>query len=92
MVKGKLKTKQKLPKWFRGELYKEGAVVQNRFGGAEIELNAMELSMYDFVMGASILVETTGPWGGDPKIIKELRKGLDWFRKNNAKAYMILLD
>jgi len=34
----------------------------------------------------------TGPWEGDPKTIKELRKGLDWFRTNNSKAYMVLLD
>ena len=91
-MKAKLKAKQQLPKWFRGELYEEGAVVQNRFGGAEIELNNIELSMYDFVMGASILIETTGPWEGDPKVIRELRKGLDWFRMNNAEAYMVLLD
>jgi len=83
---------QKLPKWFRGELYEKGAVVQNRFGGDSIELNNIELSMYDFVMGASILVETTGPWEGDPKVIRELRKGLEWFRTNNSKAYMVLLD
>ena len=91
-MKAKLKAKQQLPKWFRGELYEEGAIVQNRFGGGEIELNNVELSMYDFIMGASILIEMTGPWEGDPKTIKELRKGLDWFRKNNAKAYMVLLD
>ena len=83
---------QTLPKWFKGELYKEGAVVRNRFSGEEIELNAMELSMYDLTMGASILSEQTGPWEGDPKIIKDLRKGLNWFRMNNAKAYMVLLD
>ena len=23
---------------------------------------------------------------------REMRKGLDWFRANNAEAYMILLD
>ena len=92
MVKGKLKAKQQLPKWFKGELYEEGAEVTNRFGGDSCYLNNIELSMYDFVMGASILVEMTGPWEGDPKTIKELRKGLDWFRKNNAKAYMVLLD
>ena len=83
---------QKLPKWFNGELYKEGGTVKNRFSGEEHELNNIELSMYDFVMGASILVEMTGPWEGDPKTIKELRKGLDWFRMNNAEAYMVLLD
>ena len=88
----KVKVKQKLPKWFKGELYEEGAVVRNRFSGEEYELNAMELSMYDLTMGASILAEQTGPWAGDPEVIKDLRRGLDWFRKYNAKAYMVLLD
>ena len=84
--------KQTLPKWFKGELYEEGAVVRNRFSGEEIELNAMELSMYDLTMGASILSEQTGPWEGNPEVIKDLRRGLDWFRKYNPKAYMVLLD
>ena len=83
---------QKLPKWFNGELYSEGATVQNRFSGEEYELNNVELSMYDFVMGAIMVYEMSGPWQGDPKIVKDLRRGLDWFRKHNAKAYMVLLD
>ena len=82
--------KQELPKWFRGELYKEGAVVRNRFSGEEYELNNVELSMYDFVMGATIVLEMPG--GYKHTSVTELRKGLDWFRKNNAKAYMVLLD
>ena len=45
--------------------------------------------MYDFIMGSTILVEMGG---GGPNMIKELRKGLDWFRMNNAEAYMVLLD
>ena len=84
-----IKTKQKLPKWFNGELYEEGETVQNRFSGEEYELNNVELSMYDFIMGSTILVEMGG---GGPNMIKELRKGLDWFRMNNAEAYMVLLD
>ena len=83
------KKEQKLPKWFKGELYEEGAVVRNRFSGEEIELNAMELSMYDLVMGASIMTEM-GNY--DTKLISDLRRGLDWFRTHNAKAYMVLLD
>ena len=90
MVKGKLKAKQQLPKWFRGELYEEGAVVQNRFGGGEIELNNVELSMYDFVIGSTIVMEMSG--GYRHTNVDELRKGLDWFRMNNAEAYMVLLD
>ena len=90
MVKVKLKEKQQLPKWFKGELYEEGAVVQNRFGGDSIELNNVELSMYDFVIGASIVMEMSG--GYKHTNVNELRKGLDWFRKNNPEAYMVLLD
>ena len=81
---------QKLPSWFNGELYKEGGTVQNRFSGEEYELNNVELSMYDFIMGASMCAEM-GIFN-TPNHIQELRKGLDWFRKNNPKAYMVLLD
>ena len=80
----------KLPKWFNGEVYKDGATVQNRFSGEEYELNNIELSMYDFIMGATQMAEM-GIFN-TPHHIQELKKGLDWFRKNNAEAYMILLD
>ena len=84
------KTKeQKLPKWFDGEVYYKGAVVENRFGGAEIELNNIELSMYDLVMGASIMTEMGG---FDDIVVKDLRRGLDWFRTHSPEAYMVLLD
>jgi len=84
------KTKQQLPKWFNGELYKEGATVRNRFSGEEYELNAMELSMYDFVIGSTIVLEMAG--GYKHTDVSLLRKGLDWFRQHNAEAYMVLLD
>ena len=86
MIKEK---KQKLPKWFNGELYSEGATVQNRFSGEEYELNAMELSMYNFVIGATIVAEM-GP--ASIGMYRDLRKGLDWFRTHNSEAYMVLLD
>ena len=79
----------KLPKWFDGEVYTEGAEVQNRFGGDSCYLNAEELSMYDFVIGASNMYEMGMH---HDKLVTDLRRGLDWFRKNNAEAYMKLLD
>ena len=82
-----IKEKQQLPKWFSGELYEEGATVQNRFSGEECELNAMELSIYDFVMGSTIMCEM-----GMTEVVPNLRKGLDWFRTHNSNAYMVLLD
>ena len=79
----------KLPKWFNGEVYNEGREVTNRFGGDSCYLTAEELSMYDFIIGASTLMEM-GMYA--PKSIDDMRKGLDWFRKNNPSAYMVLLD
>ena len=83
----KVKSKQQLPKWFNGELYKEGGIVRNRFSGEKYELNNVELSMYDFVMGSVIMSEM-----GMTDVVPNLRKGLDWFRTHNAEAYMVLLD
>ena len=83
------KVKAKLPSWFHGELYEEGGIVKNRFSGEEYELNNVELSMYDYVMGATLMCELGMHHDG---LVTELRKGLDWFRKNNAEAYMVLLD
>jgi len=73
--------KTKLPKWFNGEIYTEGDVVTNPFSGENCKLNKEELSMYDLIMGAQMLQD----WD-------LMRKGLDWFRTHNAKAYMVLLD
>ena len=80
----------KLPEWFNGELYEEGGEVTNRFGGDSCYLNNVELSIYDFIIGASNMAEL-GIFN-TPQHIQDLRKGLDWFRKNNPKAYMVLLD
>ena len=72
---------QTLPKWFKGMVYREGAEVTNPFSGESYELNANELAMYDLIMGSQV----TGHYD-------ITRKGLDWFRSANPKAYMVLLD
>ena len=81
--------KAELPKWFNGELYKEGGIVYNRFSGEEYELNNVELSMYDFVMGATTMLEL-GMYS--PSMVDDHKRGLDWFRQHNPEAYMVLLD
>lgn len=88
----------KLPK-FNSELsghlriYDEGDTVQNPFSGEQYELNAEELSVYDYVLGLQYVIDRIGVF--NPKSApyqRDLRKGLDWFRKNNAEAYIVLLD
>jgi len=81
--------KNNLPKWFNGTVYEIGDEVRNPFSGETHFLNAEELSMYDFIKGSEYSAELIGhkDW-----LIKDMQKGLDWFRTNNPKAYMVLLD
>ena len=53
--------------------------------------------MYDFVIGATRVLESlhdnrTEPNDDTDKLYDDLHNGLKWFQKNNAEAYMILLD
>ena len=85
-----IKTKQKLPKWFNGQLYDKGDEVKNPYSGDSCQLTAEELSMYDFIKGAEMCIGM-GMYVSS-KIQEDFDKGLRWFIKNNPKAYMVLLD
>mgnify|MGYP003628875035 CR=1 FL=1 len=86
----------KLPEWFNGTVYDQGDSVINPFSGESYELNNLELSMYDFVMGAQMTFavhqEKQPNKPISEKLIKDFESGLTWFRKTNPKAYMALLD
>ena len=87
-----MKTKeQTIPKWFKGMIYDKGESVTNPFSGDSYELNAVELSIYDFIMGSQYVMEVA-PKTVTEKQINEFHKALSWFRKNNSDAYMLLLD
>ena len=81
--------KQELPDWFDGVCYTHGDTVANPFTGVEVELTAIELSMYDFLIGAQMCFDMGMQ---DEKILDDFHKGLRWFSKNNINAYMDLLD
>ena len=91
-----MKKLNKLPKWFNGTIYDTGEIVTNPFSGEKYKLTNLELSMYDFIMGAQMTFavhqEKQPNIPISEKLIKDFEKGLDWFRKTNAKAYMVLLD
>jgi hypothetical protein len=76
-----MQNKQEMPKWFDGTVYATGDTVSNPFTGDSVELTAEELSMYDLIMGAQML-----------QAYDVMQKGLSWFRRANAEAYMVLLD
>ncbi len=80
---------QKIPKWFEGQIYSEGGEVRNPFSGETYELNALELSLYDFIIGSQMVF---GQFQATKKQIADFDKALMWFRVNNPEAYMVLLD
>jgi len=51
------KQNTKLPKWFKGQIYDKGDTVKNPFSGETCELNNVELSMYDFIIGSQMVFE-----------------------------------
>ena len=65
-------------------VFKEGDAmlnVKNRFSGASVTLTPKAEAMYSFIIGC----ELYGHWD-------DMRLGIDWFRENYPKEYMILLD
>jgi hypothetical protein len=82
---------QKIPKWFEGQIYEKGDLITNPFSGQTYELNALELSMYDFIMGTQFVMEKM-PKSVTKQMIDDFYKGLDWFKDNNIDAYFVLLD
>ena len=66
----------------------------NRFTGQSIMLTKQEAEKHDaiFINELSATLEDKELGTGGSKLWDKVRKNLDWFRKNNAKAYMVLLD
>ena len=66
----------------------------NRFSGESIMLTKEEAIIHDriFINELSATLEDKELGYGGSKLWKKVRADLDWFRKNNAEAYMVLLD
>ena len=67
---------------------------RNRFSGESIELTKEEAEKHDkiFYHEALATLENKELGEGASTHWQEMRNLLDWFIKNNAKAYMVLLD
>jgi len=67
---------------------------KNRFTGESIMLTKEEADKHDalFMHELMATIEDKKLGTGVSKHWQEMRNLLDWFMKNNAKAYMVLLD
>ena len=66
----------------------------NRFTGESIMLTKEEAKRHDAIFLCEMMAtrEDKELGTGASKIWETMREHLNWFRKNNAKAYMVLLD
>ena len=67
---------------------------RNRFTGESIELTKEEAEKHDDIFKYEVLatLEDKELGTGGSKHWQTMRDLLHWFRENNAKAYMVLLD
>ena len=78
--------KRELP--FTCEVFADAETVSNPFTGESILLSPDAVAVYDVIMGMQWLAEQTN----DEEHWDIVRAGLDWFRKHEPRAYMVLLD
>ena len=55
--------------------------ISNPFSGETILLTPEEVAVHDLIKGSEFLRD-----------YETVQAGCDWFRENNSKAYMVLLD
>ena len=67
---------------------------KNRFNGESVMLTKEESRIHDelFMCELMATIEDKTLGTGVSKHWDTMRKHLEWFAKNNAKAYMVLLD
>ena len=67
---------------------------RNRFNGESVMLTKQEAKIHDelFMCELMATIEDKTLGTGASKHWDTMRKHLEWFAKNNAKAYMVLLD
>ena len=68
---------------------------KNRFNGESVMLTKEEAIIHDRIFINEMEATLEDKLRDDPGISKLwllVQRDLDWFRKNNAEAYMVLLD
>ena len=67
---------------------------KNRFNGESIMLTPAEAIKHDriFMNELAATLEDKQLGTGSSKLWEKVREDINWFRKHNAEAYMVLLD
>lgn len=84
-----IKTELIVPEFFDGQIYAKGEEVTNPYSGESVFLDAVSLSIYDFIKGCEAFSNEGILSKG---VLRDFDRSIDWFIENNPEAYMILLD
>lgn len=76
-------SKRELPFEVEVDSFNEPQTIKNPLSGESIEIPADAVAVYDVVIGTQYMANPD--WD-------LVRKGNDWFRQYEPKAYMVLLD
>ena len=77
------------PSWLRTTVHKKGETVKTEKNGS-FYFNAIELSVYDFLIQAHLSKEMGFELPVDA--ISDIHKAYDWFVKNNPKAHIFIVN
>ena len=79
---------------YGGEQALEPVTIKNRFTGQETTMPKFAAAVYDIIMGSELIASQEDKHLGDggSKQWDNVRKGLDWFKRNFAEQYMVVLD
>jgi len=79
---------------YGGDEMLELETISNPFSGQKAILPKFAVAVYDVTTGSNLLAEgyDRKHGTGTAPAWKDVRKGLDWFRKYFAAEYMVLLD
>ena len=93
-IEGVLKTvivkKDKAPDWFTGTLYEKGDTIEHK--GREFKLSALELSIYDLLMGSYAMTESPASQFNPnyASFMINQKNCIEWFRVENPKLFEAL--
>ena len=77
------------PPWLRTTVHKKGETVNTEKNGS-FYFNAIELSIYDFIIQAHLSKEMG--FKLPVNAITDIHKAYDWFVKNNTKAHIFIVN
>ena len=81
-----MEVRELLPSWFRGVVFAQGGTVKNRVSGVKVDLDRLELTMYNYLLDKEREMET------DPRRELYYNRAINWFESRNENLFTNLIQ